>query len=292
MNTLDIRLNAYRPDLADRRLEGSVKAESFCDGVPYQVAAASLPVRQQPRPTAPQDTVLLHGETVRVFDTGNGWAWIQNDADRYVGYVDLNGLTATIKPPTHRVATLRTLVFPDKSIKSPPLVNLSFGARVTVSESQTKLASVSLPDGRTGFIPAEHLAPVDSVESDPVAVALQFLNAPYLWGGKTADGLDCSALVQLGFSACGIPCPRDTDLQEAEFGYPVDFSGDEAVLERGDCVFWPGHVGLWMDEHRFLHATAAFMKCVIEPLSTAIPRISRDAGLEVSSVRRPGTGKA
>lgn len=291
MNTLDTRLNAYRPDLADRRLEGTVRAGAYREGVPYQVTAASLPVRQQPRPTAPQDTVLLHGETVRVFDTENGWAWMQNDADDYVGYVDLNGLSPTATPPTHRVATLRTLVFPDESIKSPPITDLSFAARVCVTGHTGKMASIALPGGRTGFIPAQHLADVDSAESDPVAIALLFLNAPYLWGGKTADGLDCSALVQLAFVSCGMECPRDTDMQEAAFGLPVDFRGDETVLQRGDCVFWPGHVGIWINEHWFLHATAAFMKCIIEPLSTAIPRISKEAGLEVSSVRRPVIGK-
>lgn len=292
MNTPDTRLNAFRPGLADRRLEGTVEADTFCDGIPYQVAAASLPVRQQPRPTALQDTVLLHGETVLVFDTENGWAWVQNDTDYYVGYVDLNGLSPKVAPPTHRVATLRTLVFPDESIKSPPLMDLSFAARVTVSETPGKMAYVSLPGGRKGFIPAQHLAPADSVETDPIALALQFLGVPYLWGGKTANGLDCSALVQLAFTACGLPCPRDTDMQETGFGSPVAFSGDESVLEPGDCVFWPGHVGIWIDETRFVHATAAFMKCVVEPLSTAIPRISDEAGLEVRAVRRPGFGKA
>lgn len=292
MRTPDTRLNAYRPDLADRRLEGTIKAASFVAGTPYQVAAASLPLRQQPRPTAPQDTVLLFGETVQVFDTTNGWAWIQNEADRYVGYVDLNGLSRSISRPTHRVATLRTLVFPDESIKSPPLMDLSFAASVTVAETTGRMAVLALPDGRTGFVPAQHLAPVDSIETDPISIALQFLGAPYLWGGKTADGLDCSALVQLSFNACGLTCPRDTDMQEAGFGTPVAYSGDESVLQTGDCVFWPGHVGIWIDKMRFVHATAAFMKCVVEPLSTAIPRISRDAGLDVSSVRRPGVGRS
>jgi len=291
MPKLDTRLHAYRPDLADRQLEGLIEAVRFTDGIPHQVTAPFLPVRQSPRPTAPQDTVLLHGETVRVFDSGSGWAWIQNDADSYVGYVDHNGLAASISKPTHRVSTLRTLVFPDNSIKSPPLMDLSFASAVTVKDVDGKMAVIGLANGGSGFVPSQHLAPVLEPETDPIAVALQFLGAPYLWGGKTADGLDCSALVQLAFKSCGIPCPRDTDMQENGFGEPVAFTGDETALKTGDCVFWPGHVGIWIDPQRFLHATAAFMKCVVEPLSTAIPRISSEAGLEVRAVRRPGTGK-
>lgn len=292
MSKLDTRLHAYRPDLADRQLDGLIEAARYTEGVPYQVSAPSLPVRQNPRPTSPQDTVLLFGETVRVFDTENGWAWMQNDADNYVGYVDLNGLTSMVSSLTHRVSTLRTLVFPDTSIKSPPLMDLSFASVVSVTTIIEKMAVISLSDGRSGYVPAQHLAPVDSRENDPIAMAMQFLGAPYLWGGKTADGLDCSALVQLAFTACGLPCPRDTDMQEASFGEPVAFTGDESLLQTGDCVFWPGHVGIWIDRDRFLHATAAFMKCVVEPLSVAIPRISSDAGLAVSSVRRPASGTA
>lgn len=292
MSKLDSRLHAFRPDLADRQLQQVIKAIRYTEGVPYQVSAGSLPVRQSPRPTSPQDTVLLFGETVRVFDTENGWAWMQNDADSYVGYVDLNGLTSTVSTPTHRVSTLRTLVFPDTSIKSPPLMDLSFASGVAVTSTIGKMAVVSLSDGRSGYVPAQHLSAIDSREADPIAMAMQFLGAPYLWGGKTADGLDCSALVQLAFTACGLPCPRDTDMQEASFGEPVNFNGDESVLQTGDCVFWPGHVGIWIDRDRFLHATAAFMKCVVEPLGVATPRITSDAGLEVSSVRRPASGIA
>lgn len=290
MPDLDTRLHAYRPDLADRALEGLVEAARFTDGVPHQVAVPTLAVRQSPRPTAAQDTVLLFGETVKIFDTDNGWAWIQNDADDYVGYVDLSALTPDLTKPTHRVSTLRTLVFPDNSIKSPPAMDLSFGSTVTATGSDRKMTIIALAGGKSGYVPTQHLAPVERLESDPIALAKQFLGAPYLWGGKSSDGLDCSALVQLAFNACGVSCPRDTDMQESGFGEPVDWAGDESVLKTGDCVFWPGHVGIWIDQDRFIHATAAFMKCVIEPLSTAIPRISSEAGLEVRAVRRATVG--
>ena len=176
------------------------------------------PLRHEPRPDAPLDTEALKGERVTIYDTdGEGWAWGQLAADGYVGWLPANALTLPGPPPTHKVVALRTLVFPGPSIKLPPLEALPFGARIAIARIVERMALT--PAG--AYLPAAHLAPIDENESDFVAVAERFVGVPYLWGGKTALGLDCSGLVQIALSACGISCPRDSDMQEAALGAPL-----------------------------------------------------------------------
>jgi len=196
-------------------------------------------LRHAPSPDAPLDTEALKGERVTVYATNDeGWAWGQLDADGYVGYVPAAALRDPGSPPTHRVAVLRTIVFPGPSIKLPPIEGLSLGCRLAVARDQPPFAVTS----SGGYVPARHLVPIDSYENDFVAVAERFLGAPYLWGGKSNLGLDCSALVQLALTACGVPCPRDSDMQEHALGTLI--ASDFSALRRGDLLFWEGHVAI------------------------------------------------
>ena len=240
------------------------------------------PVRQKPSHAAPLDTEALYGERVTVYEsTEEGWCWGQLDGDGYVGWLPANALAAPGDAATHKVIALRTLVFPGPAIKLPPILALPLGARVTVARIQDGFAVTA----GGGFLPPQHLAPLEARESDFVAVAERFLGTPYLWGGKTALGLDCSALVQVALAACGIPCPRDSDMQQAALGTALPWTGDATILKRGDLIFWKGHVGIIRDVTTLLHANAHHMAVAMEPVTEAIARIAAD-GLEVKSVKR------
>jgi cell wall-associated NlpC family hydrolase len=277
---LDPRRHVYRADLAAEHLRGTVQAERYVSGEPRQVAAASLPLRREPRFDAPLDTEALHGETVTVYDEQEGWAWVQLHHDNYVGYMPNEGLIADVTAPTHRVSVLRTYVFPEPDSKVPPQAMLSLNARVTVAEAAGRY--LRLDNG--GFVYARHAVPEREVVGDYVAVAEAFLGTPYLWGGRTSVGLDCSGLVQLAAAAAGHAVPRDADMQAAEVGHAVEWL-DGAALARGDLVFWEGHVGIMTSSEGFLHANAHHMAVECEPFSEARERI-KAAGFEVTGVRR------
>lgn len=277
----DRRLTPARPDLAASHLRGKVEAARFADGVVMQVIDVSAPLRSAPASDALLDTEALHGERVTVYEqTEEGWSWGQLSRDGYVGWLPSNALAKETIKPTHRVRALRTLVFPKPDIKSPPIASLSFGGTIAMKREEGNF--VITENG--GFVPKQHLAPLDFREDDPAEVARRFLGTPYLWGGKTSAGLDCSALVQLALQSAGYECPRDSDMQQ-QIGKPVAFSGGEESLARGDLVFWTGHVGFYAGEGRLLHANAFHMAVAEEPLAEAIARI-RTSGLEVLGVRR------
>jgi cell wall-associated NlpC family hydrolase len=275
--TLDSRITPARPDLAAKHLEGKVEAARFAQGEDYEVIDAQAPMRRQPAPDAPLDTEALMGERVTIYEFNEeGWAWGQLAADGYVGWLPANALLKPRAAPTHKVTALRTLVFPGNSIKAPPVAAPPLGSRLGVLRQQDRFAVANI-----GFLPAGHLAPLDHAEGDFVTVAERFLGTPYLWGGKTNYGLDCSGLVQVALNACGIACPRDSDMQERALGMPVDPSH----LRRGDLVFWKGHVAIVRDETSFVHANAFHMQVAIEPIATALDRIAA-AGSPVTSAKR------
>ncbi|MGH6735672.1 MAG: NlpC/P60 family protein [Methyloceanibacter sp.] len=277
---LDPRRHAYRPDLAAEALRGIIKAERYAEGEPRQVAAPSLPLRREPRFDSTLDTEALLGETLTVYEEREGWAWVQLDRDSYVGYMPSDGLVPVITPLTHRVSVLRTYVFPEPDTKSPPLAMLSLNAGVAMAEEQGRF--LQLQNG--GFLYAQHARPVGEVASDFVAVAEAFLGTPYLWGGRTSVGLDCSGLVQLAAEATGHRLPRDADMQAIEAGRVVAWR-EGAALRRGDLVFWEGHVGIMTSPRTILHANAHHMAVQREPFAEAKERI-KVAGFEVTSVRR------
>jgi cell wall-associated NlpC family hydrolase len=225
---------------------------------------------------------VLKGERVTVYETNDeGWAWGQLESDGYVGWIPANALAPAIAMPTHRVAVVRTLVFPGPNIKLPPIESLPLGARVAVTRTQNEFAVTAAG----AYLPARHLAPIGEPAADFVAVAELFLGTPYLWGGKTNFGLDCSGLVQVALNAAGVACPRDSDMQEAAVGTPIALNGDFSGLQRGDLIFWPGHVAVIRDRANILHANAFHMAVIIEPIREAIERI-RAAGSDVRRVKR------
>jgi cell wall-associated NlpC family hydrolase len=280
MPVFDPRLTPARADLAAKHLEGNVTAARFVEGRVYEVIEPQAPLRREPRPDAPLETEALKGERVMIYDAnGEGWAWGQLAADGYVGWLPDNALAPAGAVPTHKVTALRTLAFPGPSIKLPPLETLPLGARLAVAGVEDRMAVTQ----SGAYVPAAHLAPLGENESDFVAVAERFLGTPYLWGGKTALGLDCSGLVQVALTACGVACPRDSDMQEKALGTAVPT--DPSTLERGDLIFWKGHVAMVRDRDSLLHANAFHMAVAIEPIAEAVVRI-RNAGSEITSIRR------
>lgn len=279
---LDRRINPYRPDLAARHLAGRVEARAFADPEPMRVVAHAVPVRREPRPDAPLDTEALAGEAVQRYESFEGWAWVQLAGDGYVGYVPDTALRAEAPAPTHRVSALRTFIYAGPSIKVQTLDWLSLGAGVAIIGSRDDF----LITAENGYIWAGHLRPLDEPEPDFVAVAERFLHVPYLWGGKTSLGLDCSGLTQLSLAAAGIASPRDSDMLEAAIGTPLAFDDSLSGLKRGDLVFWKGHVGIMTDTETLLHATAYSMTVMSEPLRTARDRILAKSFGAITSIKR------
>ncbi|WP_305988900.1 C40 family peptidase [Roseibium sp. MMSF_3544] len=284
-NTFDRRFHPVRPDLASRDYEGKVEAERFVDGEVFQVTADSLAFRPEPRPDRSIDTEALRGEWVTVFEqTSEGWAWGQLDTDGYVGWFSSDGL-GQVTAATHRVRALRTYRYPGPDLKFPPLGLMSIGSKVTVvRETETRgLVYAVLSDGSA--VVAKHLVPLTEQEDDWVSVAEEMLGTPYLWGGRTSFGLDCSALIQLAAQAGGIDIPRDSDVQEQDAGDEIPHD-DPSAFTRGDLVFWKGHVGIVAGANRLLHANGFTMTVAYEPLDQAIKRIAATEWGAVTSARR------
>jgi hypothetical protein len=276
----DPRLTPARPDLAAAHLRGKLAAARFVEGEVREVIEPQAPVRRSPAPDAPLDTEVLKGERVTIYETTEeGWAWGQIE-DGYVGWLPANALIRPGAAPTHKVTALRTLVFPGPSIKLPPLETLSLGARLSIARVEPPFAITT----SGAHVPSVHLVPLATTEPDFVAVAERFLGVPYLWGGKTSLGLDCSGLVQVALTAAGIVCPRDSDMQERSLGNPID-AGDAGGFIRGGLLFWSGHVGIMRDHKTLLHANAFHMAVTTEPLAEALARI-RAGGIELRTVRR------
>lgn len=178
---------------------------------------------------------------------------------------------------THRVVAPLALVFANPNIKSSLVKTLAIGARVAGCEEG---AFLRIEDG---YIHARHVAPLALAEADPVAVAERMIGAPYRWGGRGADGIDCSGLVQRALELAGIAAPRDSDMQRDQLG---TFLPDEAPLKRGDLVFFPGHVGMMVDGERMIHANAYWMSTVVEPLADVIARLAPTHARPVTARKR------
>lgn len=266
----DLRLVLARPDLAAASLEGLVSAKAYAPTRPHRCIAPSAGLRRAPDPDTEQLDQLLFGEGFAVLETQGAWAFGQARRDGYVGFVRAADLAEGAASPTHRVRALRAYAFSRPDIKSPPVGLYSLNALVRVEAGEGRFARAA--DG--GWFTASQLAPIGAFEADPAGVAEQFLHAPYQWGGRESLGLDCSGLVQQALYACGLACPRDSD-QQAALGRPVA----QEALRRSDLVFWPGHVGLMLDETRLIHANARNMAVTIDPLAEALERIGQASAL-------------
>ncbi len=280
MTELDTRLHAYRPDLADSRLRDRVSSERFVDGRRMQVINPVVAVHKTPRFDAMQTSQALMGETLSVFEVQEGWAFVQLERDGYVGYVSAGVLSPDVTAPTHRIAVPSTFIYLTPDIKSQPATAVTMNATVTVTGGDEKFARIA--SGQ--FLYRRHLKSVNELEPDHVAVAEMFLHTPYYWGGKSVHGLDCSGLVQLALEACGMNCPRDTDMQEESLGTKLQVN-DLDGLSRGDIVFWKGHAGIMTDGRTLLHANGHHMTTLTEPLREAVNRIAAN-GNHVTSVKR------
>ena len=283
MTDIDPRTNPYRADIAAAYLQGRVTAAKFVPPVAKAVIVGNAPIRREPRDNAPLDTELQFGERVEIYEDKEGWSWLQSMTDGYVGYTPSDMLGDTPAAPTHTLNVLRSYLFKEPDLKTPPRTVLSMTATVTILEKMNGYCALA----GGGWVYARHLVSAREFETDPVTVAHRFLGTPYLWGGKSSIGLDCSALVQLSLARCGLSVPRDTGMQENAIGNPVEFRGDEDIFERGDLVYWPGHVGIWIAADRFIHGNATDMMVAIAPLRDVATSIEDATGDTIRSVRRP-----
>lgn len=284
---LDPRRNAVRADLAAVALRGEVVSPRYSAGVVRQVARPAVPLRREPNPAAGLDTEALFGERVTVYDESEGWAWVQLARDRYVGYMPAAALSTTVAVPTHRVKALGTFLYPAPDIKIPPTLHLPLNAEVRVVEWGEQFCRLE----QGGFVVTRHLSERDRPERDFVDVAERFIGTPYLWGGRTRIGIDCSGLVQIALEAAGQACPRDSDMQMAEVGDAIPVPDDLEGLQRGDLVFWKGHVGIMADGVMLVHANAHHMAVVAETLPEAAERIARQASTPIAAIRRLPSAK-
>lgn len=274
----DPRIHAYRADIADAALEDRVEAAYFVHPVPHRLTGqSSRMMRLKPDHIAVAVSELLPGQRFDVLHTDSGWAWGYSAHDHYVGYIDADALRTDAPTRTHRITAATALAFNRPDIKSDAAYTLPMNAEISADIFDEKFLRTT----RGVFVHRRHAADLGVFTLDPVTIAEQFVGTPYKWGGRSRGGIDCSGLVQIAYEACGIACPRDSDLQATALGAPV-----EDDYRRGDLVFFPGHVGIMVDSVRLLHANAFFMSTVIEPLADVAARLRPQHDQPITAAKR------
>lgn len=277
LDPLDKRLNAIRADLADERLRTKVTANGYASAEPGQIVHPVADILKEPDRASALETQMILGEPVDIFDERNRFLWVQSRRDGFVGWVKKEAVGETGNQSTHRVTVARTFIYPEPDMKAPPKMQLSIGSQVPITEKvQTRGTDfLVLADGSA--IIEKHLNPIDQVFEDYVSVAEYLTHTPYLWAGTTAFGLDCSGLVQLAMRMSGTDVLRDSDMQAATIGEELEAGPLFGNLERGDLIFWRGHVaicqGLIMGHKYLIHANGHSMTVASEPLEEALDRI-------------------
>ncbi|MBB5700364.1 cell wall-associated NlpC family hydrolase [Ochrobactrum daejeonense] len=286
MTMLDRRLNAYRPDLADERLSGKVEAARFTAGTPMRVSASVLDLRAEPRMDSGPQTQIIFGDPVRVFEEMDGWSWVQAERDGYTGYVSASALQRPAGEATHLIVVPRTFIYPGPDLRFPHTMALSLGSRVrVVGAAETRGTKYALLENGEALI-ASHLSPLGEHASDYVSVAETLLHTPYLWGGTSGFGIDCSGLVQLAMWVAGRKVLRDSDMQQNTLGEIIEPDAGYSNLKRGDLIFWKGHVAICASPDMLIHASGHTMTVTLEPLREAIKRIAYLYDLP-TLIRRP-----
>lgn len=275
---LDPRTTLIRDGRASTGLEGVVAAASYVEPMARRLVAPCAAIRRAPDAGAEQMDQLLFGETFDVLEEEGGWAFGQARRDGYVGFVEAAALGAVEAEITHWVGALRTYAFSKPDIKSAPAGLYSMNSLVAVEAREGRFVK----GAGTGWFVEAHLSPIGFGETDHAAVAERFLGAPYQWGGRESLGLDCSGLVQQALYARARACPRDSDQQQA-LGHPIE----RADLQRGDLIFWRGHVAILTDARTIVHANAHHMMVAREGLNEAIARIHAAGAGEPTAFRRP-----
>lgn len=255
---MDRRLTPATDRVALARLRGQLDRPVFTEGTPARLAVPVADILTAP--DGRRDRQLNFGADVTVIEERGAHSFIEAAADGYCGWVRTDALSREMPPVTHRVSAPATHVYPSPDMKQPEIASLSLGARLSVIGTEGRFARLATG----GFVPIQHVD--DRPASDPVAVAESLLGTPYLWGGNSRWGIDCSGLVQAALAACGTACPGDSDLQRAAF--PRTES-----IQRGDLLFWPGHVAMAVSDSLMIHATAYAMAVIHEPIPDALARI-------------------
>lgn len=269
MTSFDPRLTPARPDVAAESLRDQIPAERYVVGALRRVTAAVAPLWSKPDAVA-LASELLYGEGFLVYDQADGLAWGQSTRDDYVGYLPASML-AEAAEPTHWLSATASHRYAAPDLKRPPLHPLYFGGLLAIVDAAPVKGFLPLADG--GWVPVSHVRPLGEWLADPLDAAQRFLGAPYLWGGRTMAGIDCSGLIQMALLASGRRTLRDSDMQAATVGEAL---AEDAPLRRGDIVFFPGHVGIMASERRLLHANATSMAVTIDPLEEVIAIVRRE----------------
>lgn len=278
---MDRRMTPFSGRVAHVSLRGQVQAATFTEGEAARVARPLADLLT--RPGGARDRQLLLGDAVTVIDREGAHAFVRAAKDGYCGWLDAAVLETGGPEPTHWLRARASHLYSDAVVQAPELASLTLGVQVAVLETGLGKAGRF---ARTphGFIPACHLARLEDRPRDAAAVAEQFLGTPYLWGGNSSAGIDCSGLAQAALLACGRACPGDADQQEEAVGRLLD---PDEPLQRGDLIFWQGHVALAVDAGRLIHANGATMSVAYEDTAACIARIAAQGEGDVTSRRRP-----